>query len=102
VTDAGALEYWTSVADTGRLEHLEQRRRQKPERTEERIRVYWRLGGFLAARRISGGFVAADLLLEGRATIDGPKTRVKPSTKTVTTKTTSKRSTGRLIAQVDD
>jgi hypothetical protein len=46
--------------------------------------------------------VVTDLLLEGRATVDGPKTRVKPSTKTVTTKTTSKRSTGRLIAQVDD
>jgi hypothetical protein len=49
VTDAGALEYWTSVADTGRLEHLEQRRRQKPERTKERRRVsggwegFWRL-----------------------------------------------------------
>jgi hypothetical protein len=46
--------------------------------------------------------MAADLLLEGRATVDGPKTRVKPNTKIATTKTTSKRSTGRLIAQVDD
>jgi hypothetical protein len=59
VTDAGALEYWTPVADARRLEHLEQRRRQKPERTEERIRVYWWLGAFLAAGRISSGFLAA-------------------------------------------
>jgi hypothetical protein len=92
MTDAGALEYWTPVADAGRLEYLEQRRWQKPERTEERSRVYWRLGGFLAA----------DLLLEGRATVDGQKTRVKPSTKIATTKTTRKLSNRRLIAQVDD
>jgi hypothetical protein len=30
--------------------------------------------------------MAADLLLEGRATVDGPKTRVKPGTKIATTR----------------
>jgi hypothetical protein len=86
------------VADAGRLEHLEQRRQQKPEMTEERSRVYWRLGGFLAA----------DLLLEGRTTVDGPKTRVKPSTKIATTKNdqeafdrTANRPSRRLVGRLE-
>jgi hypothetical protein len=108
VTDAGALEYWTPVADVGRLEHLEQSvgRNQRGQRRglgfTDGWEGFWRLGGFLAGLWRLGGFLAADLLLEGRATIDGPKNRVKLSTKIATTKTTSKCSTGRLIAQVDD
>jgi hypothetical protein len=45
--------------------------------------------GFLAAGKGSGGWEGSWWLggfLEGRATVDGPKTIVKPSTKTETTK----------------
>ena len=68
----------TGVLDAaGRLEHLEAGAETSAETREDKGEEegFWRLGGFLAA----------DLLLEG-ATVDGPKTRVKPSTKIATTK----------------
>jgi hypothetical protein len=71
------------------------------DRGEERSRVFWRLGNVLAAGRV----LAVGRVFEGAATVDGPKTRGKLSTKSPKLqrpKTTRQCSTRRLIAQVDD